>query len=214
MIRNRRTFTLLVASSMSIMAQAPTRQAPPTVSTSPAKSASAPAKKAVLPGVMVTATTDAACVLTIDGKRKVDMSPEKPTRLSLSHAAHTLEALSSASSQDRWEGRLDLAKTVEKPTIDIRILPIQNKRIEEERRAAEGPDLVEGDLAFSFGGTPSISIVDADKGEYEIVLSERTRVPMGWNLGGASVIDPGRYSVRGRISGRKIEASEIKHLGQ
>lgn len=85
----------------------------------------------------VTVTTDAHCTFIIDGKHQADLYPGEPRKVSLSLRAHKLEAVSSAPSQDRWEGTIDLSKAGTKPNVDIELLPIQATRLEEERKAAE-----------------------------------------------------------------------------
>jgi hypothetical protein len=55
----------------------------------------------------------------------------------LSLIEHKLEAVSLSASQDRWVGAIDLSKTDTEPVVHIELLPVQTKRLEEERKAAQ-----------------------------------------------------------------------------
>lgn len=85
-------------------------------------------------------------------------------------------------------------------------------------------ETLEGTLVFGFTAkvgatgdttmTPSGLSIDANGKEYGILLSAKTKVPDGWNPGGVSAIEPGRYSVHGRVYGDQIQADEITYLGK
>jgi hypothetical protein len=85
-------------------------------------------------------------------------------------------------------------------------------------------ETLEGTLVFGFTAkpfatgdstmTPSGLSIDANGHEYGILLSEKTKVPDGWNPGGVSAIEPGRYSVRGRVYDDVVQADEITYLGK
>lgn len=92
---------------------------------------------------------------------------------------------------------------------------------------SSAPEILEGTLIFGFTAKPSMGAgsgdmtmvpsglsIDANGQKYGILLNKNTKVPQGWNLGGVSAIDPGRYSVRGKIFDDQIQADEIKYLGK
>ena len=97
------------------------------------------------------------------------------------------------------------------------------------KQSAEVPDVVDGDLTLTFldtmDGPSSPQLLLTSHGSnkaggwncgaggtcFKVVLTERTIVPRDWVHAGALLsAKPGRYSVRGKISGQQITATEIK----
>lgn len=99
----------------------------------------------------------------------------------------------------------------------------------------QSPDVVEGKLEMALGfslegGASSPKLwIESDGPQksggwacahrvicFVVVLTEKTVLPPSWGHGDSFHVDlvkSGRYSVRGKISGKQIAASEIKFLG-
>jgi hypothetical protein len=131
--------------------------------------------------------------------------------------------------------QLEYSKQLPEPILWLRAqgLPIERGMTEylnaqpkgvhaaEARDWLEYPDVLKGELSIDFSvpfpsksgeASPAGMSIHAEGSSYKIFLMETTRVPLGWNLGGVSMIRPGKYSVRGKIAGNRITAKVIELL--
>lgn len=122
--------------STSYQGQTPAKQVAKPVTAHNAAEAP-PAKKAVPLKVIVTFTTDTDCSLKVDGTVQANLlKVGEPMKVPLSIRAHKVEALSVANIKDRWEDTIDLSKRDTNPSVNIKLMPILTKRLDEERKAA------------------------------------------------------------------------------
>jgi hypothetical protein len=84
------------------------------------------------------------------------------------------------------------------------------------------PDVLQGELSIDFfvpvfsgsGQSSNAGMsIHSNGRSYKIILLETTKVPSTWNMfSGAALIDPGKYFLRGSISGNNVTAREIMKL--
>ena len=160
---SHRVLLALLVTAVAVMGQASTTQPARPQSgkqtpKAPKKEPSGAAKRAPTSTASVSVTSDLPCSFSVDGKHVADIHSGEPMQLSLSLADHTLEAVSSASPQDRWEGKIDLTNAPEKPLVRIELLSIQNNRVEAERKAAEPKRVAFGELFVCCGNDGPIKM--------------------------------------------------------
>lgn len=131
-----RSFIYLLLAAATLLAQTAPKQAQ-APKPAPKMAPTVPPKKSSTSMVTVTVTTDLACSFGIDGKAQADLGVGESRKVLLSLREHKLEAVSAAANQDRWQGTIDLSKADTKSVVNVELLPIQNKRLEEERKAEE-----------------------------------------------------------------------------
>ncbi len=102
------------------------------------------------------------------------------------------------------------------------IFDVELVAVEDTALSKPGTDILEGELSMGYSAAPfsgsmkpSGLSIDSNGKSYAIVIDELTKVPAGWDLhSGVLAIEPGRYSVRGRITDNQMKAEEIKYLGK
>jgi peptidylprolyl isomerase len=102
------------------------------------------------------------------------------------------------------------------------IFDVELVAVEDTALSKPGTDILEGELSMGYSAAPfsgsmkpSGLSIDSNGKSYAIVIDELTKVPADWDLhSGVLAIEPGRYSVRGRITDNQMKAEEIKYLGK
>jgi hypothetical protein len=133
---SRTYLCFLLALTPLLVAQMPQKQVK-TSAPEAKKSTAVPAKKTAPRMMTLLVTTDMTCSFIVNGKLMADLNVGEQKKVSLSLREHKLEAVSSSASQDRWEIIIDLSRPGAKSEINVELLPIQAKRLEEERKASE-----------------------------------------------------------------------------